>query len=103
MVQRYEILLPQRSNDGQSFPDELISQSLLDLEERFNAVSSETQIIRGFWRHEGLRFRDELIRVFVDIEDTPEVRAFFHEFKDTLKALFQQLDIWMTSYPVEVH
>jgi hypothetical protein len=103
MDRRYEILLPQRSNDGQPFPEELGVQTLLELEERFGAASSETQVVRGFWRHEGQRYRDELVRVFVDVQDTPEAREFFHQFKETLKARFQQLDIWMTSYPIEVH
>jgi len=49
---RYEILPPLRFNDGQSVPDALISDTLLELENRFGAVSWETQIIRGRWRHE---------------------------------------------------
>jgi hypothetical protein len=39
----------------------------------------------------------------VDVTDSPEVRDFFRAYKEVLKARFQQLDIWMTSYPVEVH
>jgi len=81
----------------------LAVQTLLELEERFGAASSETQVVRGFWRHEGQRYRDELARVFVDVQDTPEAREFFRQFKETLKTRFNQLDIWMTSYPVEVH
>ena len=45
---RFEILLPQRFNDGRPVPDELIADTLLELEKRFGAVSSETQTIRGF-------------------------------------------------------
>lgn len=71
---RFEILLPRRFNDGQSVPDELIADSLLELEERFGAVSSETQTIRGLWRYEDQLFRDELIRVFVDTPDVVESR-----------------------------
>jgi hypothetical protein len=50
---RYEIRLPLRFNDGQPVPGEFIADVLLELEERFGAVSSETQMIRGFWRHQG--------------------------------------------------
>ena len=46
-LRRYEILLPLRFNDGQSVPDALISDTLIELENRFGAVSWETQIIRG--------------------------------------------------------
>jgi hypothetical protein len=44
---RFEILLPLRFNDGQSVPDELIADTLLELREQFGAVSCETQTIRG--------------------------------------------------------
>lgn len=46
---RFELLLPLRFNDGQPVPDELVGESLLDLRERFGAVSCETQTIRGAW------------------------------------------------------
>jgi len=93
--------LPLRFNDGSPIPDELIGDTLLELRQRFGAVSSETQIIRGYWQHEGQLFRDELTRVFVDVPDTPENSQFFLEFKELLKSRFRQLDIWMTSHPVQ--
>jgi hypothetical protein len=101
-LRRFEILLPRRFNDGQPVPDELIADTLLELEERFGAVSSETQTIRGLWRYEDQLFRDELIRVFVDASDVPESREFFLDFKERMKARFRQIDIWMTTYPIEV-
>ena len=99
---RYEFLLPQRFNDGQQVSGDLFADTLLDLERQFGAVSSETQTIRGFWQHEGQSYRDDLVRIFVDVPDTPENAQFFREFKERLKARFQQIDIWMTTYPVEV-
>jgi hypothetical protein len=101
-LRRYEILLPLRFNDGQPVPDDLVADSLLELEQKFGAVSSETQTIRGLWRHEGESYRDDLIRVFVDVADEAEHRKFLLEFKESLKARFQQIDIWMTTYPIEV-
>jgi hypothetical protein len=44
-LRRYELLLPLRFNDGQPVPDSLIADSLVELEQRFGAVSSETQVI----------------------------------------------------------
>ncbi len=99
---RYEILLPQQFNTGQPVPDELIGETLLELRTQFGSVSSETQIIRGTWEHQGQVFRDDLVRVFVDVSDTPENRQFFVEFKERVKARFQQIEIWMTTYPIEV-
>jgi hypothetical protein len=99
---RFEILLPLRFNNGQPIPGELIADTLLELEQRFGAVSAETQAIQGQWRHSGKSYRDDLTRVFVDVPDAPESFAFFQEFKDRLKSRFQQIDIWMTTYPIEV-
>ena len=101
-LRRYEILLPLRFNDGQPVPDDLVADTLLELEQKFGAVSSETQIIRGLWRREGESYRDDLGRVFVDVVDEPEHRHFFLEFKERLKSRFQQIDIWMTTYLIEV-
>ncbi|MBW3540065.1 MAG: hypothetical protein KY476_07340 [Planctomycetes bacterium] len=102
MVRRFEVLLPLRFNDGSAVPDDAIADTLLELEQRFGAVSCETQTIRGQWRHEGQSYRDDLIRVFVDVEDDPESRQYFVEYKERLKARFQQVDIWMTTYLLEV-
>jgi hypothetical protein len=99
---RFEILLPLRFNDGRPVPDELVGETLLELRQRFGAVSSESQTIRGLWQHQGRDYRDELTRVFVDVPDTPDSIEFFRELKERLKARFQQLDIWMTHYPIEV-
>ena len=101
-VRRFEVLLPLRLNDGTPVPDDAVADTLIELEERFGAVSCETQTIRGRWRHDGQSFRDDLIRVFVDAPDEPECRQFFVAFKERLKARFQQLDIWMTTYLIEV-
>ena len=99
---RFEILLPLRFNDGQPIPDDLVADTLLELRQRFGAVSSETQTIHGIWEHQNQIYRDDLVRVFVDVPDVPETREFFESFKERLKTRFQQLDIWMTTYPVEV-
>lgn len=83
-------------------PAELFADTLLEIEGAFGAVSSQTQAIQGRWRHQGQLFRDESIRVYVDVADTSENRQFFVDFKETLKERFQQIDIWMTTYPIEV-
>ena len=98
---RYEYLLPLQYNDGSPVPDEIFGDALLELRQRFGSVSSETQIIRGYWQHEGQLYRDELTRVFVDVADTPENSQFFLEFKERLKTQFRQIDIWMTTHPIE--
>jgi len=80
----------------------LIADMLIELRERFGAVSTETQTIHGQWQHQGQVFRDDLVRVFVDVLDEPRNREFFRQFKERLKSQFDQLDIWITTYPVDV-
>ena len=99
---RYEMLVPLQFNDGRAVPDELIADTLLELEERFGAVSCETQATRGHWRHAGESYRDELVRVYLDVPDVKENREFFSRFKEQLKSTFEQIDIWMTTYPLDV-
>jgi hypothetical protein len=99
---RYEILLPLRFNDGQSVPDALISDTLIELENHFGAVSWETQIIRGRWRHEEEVYSDDLMRVIIDVEDIVEHRQFFGDFKERLKARFHQIEIHITTHLIDV-
>jgi len=102
VFRRFEILLPLRFNDGQPVPDELIGDTLLELEQQFGAVSCETQTIRGLWQYQGQNFRDDLVRVFVDVPNAPEHLQYFTAFKERVKSRFQQIDIWMTTFLVEV-
>lgn len=101
-LRRYEILLPLQFNDGRAVPDALVGQAVVELRSRFGAASCETQIIQGFWQQGGEMYRDTLIRLFVDVADTEESRGFFRDFKEQLKERFQQLEIYVTSHPIEV-
>ena len=102
MVRRFEVLLPLRFNDGTPVPDAAVADTLSELEERFGAVSCETQTIRGRWRADGQTYRDDLIRAFVDVLDDAEGREYFVAAKERFKDRFRQLDIWLTTYLIEV-
>ena len=99
---RFEILLPLRFNDGSTVPDALIAETLVELRRNFGAVSSETQKIEGQWQHAGQVYRDELMRVFVEVEDTERNRDFFRRFREQIKSRFRQVSIWMTSHPIDI-
>ena len=101
-MRRYEILLPLRFNDGLAVPADLVGGVVISLRERFGAASCETQTIRGSWQHQGVVYRDDLVRAFVDVPDTVENRAWFVSLKERLKRDFQQLDIWIVTHPIEV-
>jgi hypothetical protein len=99
---RYGILLPLQFNDGSAVSESLLWRTVEELESQFGAVSSDSQIVRGIWEHEGTVYRDNNTRLVLDVEDSQENRAFFTALKETLKMRFGQLDIWITSYIVDV-
>jgi len=99
---RYEILLPLQFNDGQSVPETLLWETVEELELHFHALSWETQVVRGIWHHEGNVYRDNHTRLVLDVDDSPENRAFFVTFKEKLKGRFRQLDIRITSHVIDV-
>jgi hypothetical protein len=102
LLRRYEILVPLLSNDGSPIPEALLAETFAELREKFGAASWETQTVHGSWEQEGTVYRDNLTRFFVDVPDLPEHRAFFKAFKEALKTRFNQLDVWITSHPVDV-
>jgi hypothetical protein len=56
----------------------------------------------GIWIHQGSRYEDELVRVVVDVEDSPENREFFVKFKRVLLERFEQLEMYIASHPIDV-
>jgi hypothetical protein len=102
VLRRFEFLLPLRFNNGEKVPENLLTESIMEVRNKFGAGSSETQVIQGHSELQGEIFRDPLARVFVDVPDIPENRVFFLQLKERLKERFQQVDIWMTTYLVEV-
>ena len=101
-LRRYEVLVPLVFNDGNPVPEALVSRTFIELREKFGAVSWETQVVRGGWEHEGTVYQDNLTRFVVDVPDLPEHREFFKRLKEELKQRFNQLDVWITSHPVDV-
>ena len=74
---RFEMLLPLRFNDGREVPRELVSQTISELEERFQGITWESQVLHGRWRHERKSYQDELLRIFVDADASQANRDFF--------------------------
>jgi hypothetical protein len=95
-------MLPRQFNDGRDVPPEWISLAALEIGDQFGAVSYETQIIEGRWQQAGVVYRDNLVRVFVDMPDKKENRAWMKAFKKRWKEKLKQLDIWMISYRIDV-
>jgi hypothetical protein len=99
---RYEILLPTRYNDCSPVEPERFFETQEELVAAFGALTTSPDLFRGTWMHQGQRLEDEHFRMVVDIEATPENRAFLARFKERLKERFRQIDIWIVSYEIEV-
>jgi hypothetical protein len=100
---RYEILLPLKYNDGRDIEPDKLLQTKKELAQKFGALSVDPHSIQGLWTHQGIAYEDVLVKFIVDVEeDTPQVEAFFRGFKETLKARFQQLDIWIVAFPIRI-
>ena len=99
---RFEVLLPLRFNDGRDVPGEWIAEAVLEIVDHFGAASYETQRVEGHWRHSGVLYRDDLVRVVVDVPDSAQNRQWMRQFKEHWKVRLEQVELWMVSYRIEV-
>jgi hypothetical protein len=60
---RYEVLLPLQFNDGRDVPPDWLADAVLRIVDHFGAASYETQNVEGHWRHGGVIYRDNLVKV----------------------------------------
>jgi hypothetical protein len=99
---RFEVMLPLRFNDGREVPGEWLAEAVLEVVEKFGAASYETQKVEGHWRQGAVTYRDELVRVVVDVPDSEDNRGWVREFKARWKAKLEQLELWVVSYQIDV-
>jgi hypothetical protein len=94
--------LPLRYNDGRPVGDDKFYQTREELTAQFGGLNFQPNAVRGIWVQEGVRYEDELMRFVVDVEDTPENDQFFKAFKASLISRFEQIEIYIPSYPVDI-
>src|SRR5262245_9354761 len=99
---RFEILLPLFYNDGKPVEDQQFVATDDEFVAAFGATSTDTVNVRGHWRYQSTIYEDRLVRVRVDVDDNPENLQRMREIKETLKELFQQLDIWISAHRIEI-
>jgi len=56
----------------------------------------------GSWKYQGTLYEDRLLRLIVDVEGSRPADEFFREYKEVLKAGFEQIDVWISSHEVEI-
>jgi hypothetical protein len=99
---RYEVLLPLQFNDGRDVPGEWLADAVLQVVQQFGAASYESQRIEGQWRQAGVVYRDNLVRIVIDVPDTVKNRRWMKMFKQRWKAKLEQLELWMVSYLITI-
>ena len=102
LKRRYEILLPLKHNDGRSVDEDKLNQTRREIVDRFDAVSIYPQSVLGIWMHESVQYEDVTVRLFVDVDDTEENRQFFRDFKEVLLQRFEQIEIYIISFGIEI-
>jgi hypothetical protein len=99
---RFEVLLPLQFNDGREVPGEYLAEAVLEIVAHFGAASYETQKVEGHWRHGAVLYRDNLVRIVVDVPDSAKNRKWMRQFKEKWKSRLEQLELWMVSYRIEI-
>jgi hypothetical protein len=99
---RFEVLLPLQFNDGRDVPAEWLADAVLEIVEEFGAASHETQRIQGQWRQAGVLYRDNLVRIAVDVPDSAKNRRWMKGFKERWTGKLEQLELWMVSYLITI-
>jgi len=79
-----------------------MAEAVLEIVDHFGAASYETQKVEGHWRHGGVLYRDDLVRIVVDVPDSTKNRRWMTEFKVRWKARLEQIELWMVSYRIEL-
>ena len=101
-LRRFEVLLPLQFNDGREVPGEWLGEAVLEIVGHFGAASYETQKLEGHWRHGGVLYRDNLVKVVVDVPESRESRQWMQDFKTRWRERLEQLELWMVSYRVDM-
>jgi len=101
-LRRFEILLPLQFNDGREVPPEWLAEAVLEIVENFGAASYETQKVEGHWRHQGILYRDNLVKIVIDAADEETSREWMRNYKARWKQKLEQLELWLVSYTIDV-
>jgi hypothetical protein len=101
-LKRYEILLPLLYNNGSKIEKEKFLITNEELVERFGAATTDSTRIVGRWIYQNQLYEDKLIRIIIDVPESENSETFFRQYKEVLKERFKQIDIWITSYEIDV-
>ncbi len=58
--------------------------------------------IEGHWRSGATLYRDNLVRLVIDLPDTAANRRWIKSFMQRWKRKLKQLELWMISYTITI-
>jgi hypothetical protein len=95
-MNKYEINLPLRYNDGKKIEPQKLKEIRKQLIAVFGAltVSSSSTPLQGTWRYRGVEFVDDII--WIEIITKEDMNDFFKNLKRQLKRTLRQFDILIT-------
>jgi hypothetical protein len=89
-------------NNGSKIEKEKFLITNEELVERFGAATTDSTRIVGRWIYQNQLYEDKLIRIIIDVPESENSETFFRQYKEVLKERFKQIDIWITSYEIDV-
>jgi hypothetical protein len=97
-MRKYEIYLPIKYNDGTDIESEKFYEVRMTLSALFGGltVSSSAAPFEGIWIHQGVEYKDLVIKLEIITSDDDKMEKFFKDYKETLKEIFQQKEILIT-------
>ncbi len=97
-MKKYEIYLPLKYNDGTDIEPEKFYQVRITLSALFGGLTSSSMAapFEGTWIHQGIEYKDMVIKLEIITSDDDKMEKFFRDYKEALKEVFQQKEILIT-------
>ena len=100
---RYLILLPLKFPEGKRVPAEYITETQIELAQRFGGATLEPGRVSGMWvDEEGQLVEDELVKLWTDVNDSSEVQLYMSQLRERLQYRFRQKVIYITAQRIQM-
>lgn len=96
---RFEIYLPTLYNDKTPIEAHKYREVKNKIQQKFGGLSVHPATIQGIWVNpkDNKTYYDNCFRYEIVVDKSPESEEFFEKYKEELKVLFQQYEIFMIS------
>ena len=96
-----QILLPLRDNEGAAFPQQLFSEVLQELSDKFGGSTAFTRSpAEGVWQSEGAKHHDDI--VVVEVMAPVLDRRWWKAYRQALEKRFRQKELIVRSQTTEL-